>query len=112
MRGSEDGRIDGLVVQDPFRMGQLGVTTLISHLEGRAVETRIFRGVTLVTQSDMNDEATRSLPLPARAEGAESSLAGPKSKGRRIAMIPKATGHDYWLAVHAGSDHAERRLER
>jgi ribose transport system substrate-binding protein len=29
-----DGDVDGLVVQDPYRMGYLGVWTLVMHLEG------------------------------------------------------------------------------
>jgi ribose transport system substrate-binding protein len=29
-----DGEVDGLVIQDPYRMGYLGVWTLVHHLEG------------------------------------------------------------------------------
>jgi ribose transport system substrate-binding protein len=37
-------QIQGLVVQDPFRMGELGVKTLVDHLQGRAVPKRIDTG--------------------------------------------------------------------
>jgi ribose transport system substrate-binding protein len=29
-----DGEVDGLVIQDPYRMGYLGVWTMVQHLEG------------------------------------------------------------------------------
>jgi ribose transport system substrate-binding protein len=35
--GLREGDVDGLVVQDPYRMGYLGVWTLVQHLEGNNV---------------------------------------------------------------------------
>jgi ribose transport system substrate-binding protein len=34
LNGVRDGDIDGLIVQDPYRMGYLSVWTLVQHLEG------------------------------------------------------------------------------
>jgi ribose transport system substrate-binding protein len=34
-------QIRGLVVQNPFRMGEFGVKTLVDHLQGRTVPSRI-----------------------------------------------------------------------
>jgi ribose transport system substrate-binding protein len=34
LQGLEEGDIDGLVIQDPYRMGYLGVWTLVQYLEG------------------------------------------------------------------------------
>ncbi len=34
LQGLEQGDIDGLVIQDPYRMGYLGVWTLVQYLEG------------------------------------------------------------------------------
>ena len=46
-----NGDLQGLVVQDPLKMGYLGVMTLVDHLEGKPVARRIETAVTLVTLS-------------------------------------------------------------
>src|SRR2546428_3136260 len=43
------GKLHGIVVQNPFRMGELGVKTLIDHLLGKPIQKRIDTGVTLIT---------------------------------------------------------------
>ncbi|MBL9128490.1 MAG: substrate-binding domain-containing protein [Verrucomicrobiales bacterium] len=58
------GDIQGLVVQNPLRMGYEGVVTLVKHLKGEAVPKRIDTGVTLVTQQNMNDAAVKELLEP------------------------------------------------
>jgi ribose transport system substrate-binding protein len=57
----EQGHIQGLVVQDPFRMGELGVRTMVAHLDGETVEPRIDTGATVVTADNMADEGVRDL---------------------------------------------------
>jgi len=47
-------RIQGLVVQDPFRMGELAVKTLADHLRGKSVSKRIDTGATMVTAANMD----------------------------------------------------------
>jgi len=47
------GRVHGLIVQNPVRMGYLGVMSAVQHLQGKAVEKRIDTGVTLVTTENM-----------------------------------------------------------
>jgi ribose transport system substrate-binding protein len=47
-------QIQGLVVQDPFRMGELGVKTLVDHLQGRTVPKRIDTGAKMVTPENMD----------------------------------------------------------
>jgi ribose transport system substrate-binding protein len=55
------GEIAALVVQNPFKMGYLGVHTLVAHLKGEAVEPQIDTGVVVVTQDNMNDPEIRPL---------------------------------------------------
>ena len=43
------GKIQGLVVQNPLRMGKLSVETMVKHLEKQTVEKQISTGETLVT---------------------------------------------------------------
>ena len=58
------GKLDGIVVQNPFAMGELGVRTLVKHLRGEAVEKRIDTGVTLITPATLDDPASRELLSP------------------------------------------------
>jgi ribose transport system substrate-binding protein len=49
-QGLQAGVIDALVVQDPEKMGYLGVKSLVDHLAGRPVEAYIDTGVTVKTR--------------------------------------------------------------
>jgi ribose transport system substrate-binding protein len=66
--GLEQGHLDGLVIQNPFRMGEDGVRTLVSHLDGRPIEPRIDTGVTVVTKETMNEPDVHQLLLPDLSE--------------------------------------------
>lgn len=59
-----DGEIDGLVLQNPFRMGELGVRTLHAHLDGEEVDARVDTGVTMATEENMNDPEVAELLSP------------------------------------------------
>jgi ribose transport system substrate-binding protein len=61
----EKNQIDGLVLQNPRRMGYLGVKTLVDHLKGKTVEKRIDTGATLVTAKNMKEpEVAKLLETP------------------------------------------------
>ena len=45
LAGLRSGAIEALVVQDPVRMGYLSVVTMVKHLRGEKVESRIDTGV-------------------------------------------------------------------
>ena len=47
------GLIDALVVQDPAKMGYLGVKTVVAQIKGERVERRIDTGVRVVSRADM-----------------------------------------------------------
>jgi ribose transport system substrate-binding protein len=57
-------QLDGIVVQNPMRMGYLGVKTIVAHLRKQAVERRIDTGVTLVTPETLDLPATKDLINP------------------------------------------------
>lgn len=59
-----DGKLQGIVVQNPFRMGELGVKTLVSHLLGRNIEKRVDTGVTLITPANLNTPEAQQLLHP------------------------------------------------
>jgi len=49
-----EGALDGLIVQDPVRMGYLGVKTIVAHIHGQPVEKAIDTGALLATRDNMN----------------------------------------------------------
>jgi ribose transport system substrate-binding protein len=105
------GRIQGLVVQNPVLMGELGVKTMVKHLEKQPVEPRVSTGETVVTPENLNDEKVAKLVHPARAENKSgASLSGPKGKKWKVIVIPKGTTHEFWEAVHAGALKAAEEL--
>jgi len=56
--------LSGLVLQNPFRMGELAVRAAFDKLSGRAVAPRIDTGVQLVTRDNMLEPATKALLSP------------------------------------------------
>lgn len=60
----KNGDVQALVVQDPLKMGYLGVMTLMQHLEGKPVEKRIDTGVSLVTKANMDEPEMAALLAP------------------------------------------------
>jgi ribose transport system substrate-binding protein len=53
IQGLQTGVIDALVVQDPEKMGYLGVKSLVDHLNGKPVEAYVDTGVTVKTKADL-----------------------------------------------------------
>ena len=64
MRDLESGDVHGLVVQNPVRMGYLGVKTIIDHLGGEPVAKRIDTGVVLITRDNMAQPDMQALLNP------------------------------------------------
>ena len=57
-------QLDGIVVQNPMRMGYLGVKTMADYLRGKPVERRIDTGVMLVTGANLDSAATQEVIHP------------------------------------------------
>ena len=64
LKGMRDGHLDAVVVQDPVKMGYLGVKTVVSHIHGEKVEPRIDTGVRLVSREHMDDPDVQELLHP------------------------------------------------
>ena len=58
------GELHGIVVQNPFNMGYLGVKTMVESLLGRNVEKKIDTGVMLVTKDNMQSPDVSTLLHP------------------------------------------------
>jgi ABC-type sugar transport system substrate-binding protein len=105
INGLANGKVHGIVLQDPVTMGYLGVKTLVAHLDGKEVEKRTVTGEYVATPENMNEEKMKTLLEPAqyKDDGTE-----PAEVKYRIAVIPKGTTHEFWKSVHAGADKAAK----
>lgn len=64
VQAMKEGDVDGLIVQDPYKMGYLGVWAAVQSLEGANVRgdgSPLSTGENVVTKDNLNDEKTRSL---------------------------------------------------
>jgi ribose transport system substrate-binding protein len=57
-------QLHGIVVQNPFNMGYLGVKTMVDHLSGKTVEKKIDTGVMLVTKENLDSPEVKTLLHP------------------------------------------------
>jgi ribose transport system substrate-binding protein len=81
LQAIREGDINGTIVQDPYRMGYLGVWTLVKHLEGYDVHAggqNLGTGEFVVTSENLDSEATRQLFDP--AEQAKRTIQKPEVK--------------------------------
>jgi len=60
----EKGDIQGLVLQNPMRIGSDAIKTMVTHLKGKPVEKRVDTGVMVVTKDNMADSACAELLRP------------------------------------------------
>jgi ribose transport system substrate-binding protein len=52
------------VLQNPLKMGELGVRTALDKLDGKQVAARIDTGVQLATRENMDEPAIKELLAP------------------------------------------------
>jgi len=62
--GLQDGSIQALIVQNPYRMGYLGVKAALDAIIGNPVDKRIDTGVTVVTLDNSGDPEIQKLLNP------------------------------------------------
>lgn len=58
------GQINGLILQNPYNMGYLGVKQIVAHIKGQTVDKRIDTGATLVTKDNMMQPDVAKLLAP------------------------------------------------
>ncbi len=58
------GHMDATVVQDPIKMGYLGVKAMVDHLQGKPVDKRIDTGATLIARDTMTSPEAQALLNP------------------------------------------------
>ena len=63
LKGIRDGKIAAIVVQDPKKMGYLGVKTMVSILHGDRVDPTIATAAATVTKANIDDPAIKITTL-------------------------------------------------
>ena len=107
----EAGELHGLVLQNPYRMGQVSVRTLVDHLDKRPIENKISTGEEMATPENRTDPKIASLLDPPKEEHtSDTRLTGAKRKTWRVMVIPKGTTHEFWKTIHAGAKKAASEL--
>lgn len=64
VEGLRGGQLDGLVLQNPFTMGYLGVKTMAAKLARKRIPARVDTGVQLVTKANMDDPKVKEVLSP------------------------------------------------
>lgn len=64
VQGLQEGHLHGLVLQDPVKMGYLGVRQMVLHIRGKQIQDRIDTGVYMVTRENMQDPQMQALLKP------------------------------------------------
>jgi len=64
----KSGDVQALVVQNPMRMGYLGVKTVVARIRNQPVEAKVDTGITLVTATNQTDPEVQELLHPPLAK--------------------------------------------
>ena len=64
IQSMREGKLHGIVLQDPVKMGHDAVMTLVHHIEKQAVEKRISTGEHIATPENMDDPQMHKLLSP------------------------------------------------
>ena len=59
-----EAKVQGIILQDPVKMGYQSVMTLVAHLEGKEVERRISTGEYVATPVNIDDPDMQKLLKP------------------------------------------------
>ena len=62
--GMKEGKINGLAVQSPFKMGYLSVKAAYDALKGNKVDKNIDTGVAVITPENMNTPESQAILSP------------------------------------------------
>lgn len=107
----QTGKLEGTILQNPLRMGELGVKSVVAALEKQPVEPKISTGETLVTPENLTAPEIAGMLKPPKVDHqVNAAISGAKTKKWRIMVIPKGTTHEHWKTIHAGAIKAAEEL--
>jgi ribose transport system substrate-binding protein len=59
--GLQQGDLDSLIIQNPYKMGYEGVKAIVRHLRGERVDKQVDTGVELITKDRLSDPKIKEL---------------------------------------------------
>ncbi len=59
--GLEQGDLDSLIIQNPYKMGYEGVKAIVRHLKGQPVDKQVDTGVEVITKEGLRDPKIKEL---------------------------------------------------
>lgn len=68
INGLAEGKVDGIVLQDPVKMGYEAVMSIVNHIRGKEVSKRIITGEYVATPQNRNDPEMKKLLEPQQFE--------------------------------------------
>lgn len=68
VQAMQGGKINGIVLQDPVKMGYLAVKTMVEHLQHKPVEKRVATGEYMATPENMTGDEMNRLLHPQQFE--------------------------------------------
>lgn len=68
IRGLQEGKVHGIILQDPVKMGYASVQAMVAHLRGQKPPQVVSTGEYVATPENMNSEQYRKLLNPILAE--------------------------------------------
>lgn len=69
IEGLRNGRVQGVVLQNPVKIGYEAVKNMVAHLDGQKVPRRVETGETLATPENMDQPAIAKLLKPKQYNG-------------------------------------------
>jgi ABC-type sugar transport system substrate-binding protein len=101
----KQGKMAGIILQDPMQMGYEAVNTALAHLRGETVEKLVTTRHHLVTADNLESDELRPYVYPERFSGARFT---PENTEFTIGVVTKGLSHDFWQSVRAGVEKAAR----
>ncbi len=86
-------------------MGYQTVRTMMAHLDGQTVPSRVVTGQYLATRENLESDEMRPLLYPERFSGQTFQ---PEHTKYTIGVIPKGLTHEFWQSVRVGAEKAAK----
>ncbi len=101
----KEGKMAGIILQDPMQMGYEAVNTALAHLQGETVNKLVTTPHYLATTKNLESDELRPYVYPERFSGDHFT---PENTKFTIGVVTKSLAHNYWQSVRYGVEKAAR----
>ena len=95
----KQGKMAGIILQDPMQMGYEAVNTALAHLRGETVNKLVTTRHNLATAENLEFDELRPYVYPERFSGDHFT---PENTTFTIGVVTKSLSHNYWQSVRYG----------